>query len=573
MGWSSWSLQSTNYPGVNPGGGGSWISAKNILILAVGADAYRGGVAPIVGAPGCTTKDIVYPDLRTTNGWDSNDKIDYTSPCSQAYANSIANLLASWGVDFLKMDGVGPGSFKGGPNYDNTEDVKAWSTALKGTGRPIQFVISWALSHRQADVWKANTNGWRIDTDVECYCNSIVTWDQSVKGRWNDVVQWIDDAGPGHWNNLDAVDVGVGAMDGITEAERQSYMTLWAVSAAPLFSGDDLTKLDKFGLSLLTNREVIAIDQAAHPARPVSQKTPQQVWHAKNPNGSFTVALFNLGSEPANVTANFRDVGIDGAASVRDVWKGKKLGVLSDHVSATLPAHGSQLLTITPTSLGATAPSVPTTVRATDSTGTSVSLAWKASSPTSGDSSSTSYRIYDAGTEVARTTSTDVTVNGLSPSTGHAFTVQAFVGAESSGPSTALSITTPGAAGRTVHEAEAPENVLEGTASRTGCGGCSGGGKVGNLGGSSSFTFTSVQVPVAGDYLVSIGYVDGGASRQAVFTVNGTSSFGVNFQGSNDNDWDTAQTQNVLVHLDAGVNTIKVGNPDSYVSDLDAVTL
>ena len=71
-------------------------------------------------------------------------------------------------------------------------------------------------------------------------------------------------------------------MDGITDAERQSYMTLWAIEAAPLYSGDDLTKLDPYGLSLLTNDEVIAVDQAGNPARPVSQATDQQVWYARN---------------------------------------------------------------------------------------------------------------------------------------------------------------------------------------------------------------------------------------------------------------------------------------------------
>ena len=100
-----------------------------------------------------------------------------------------------------------------------------------------------------------------------------MTWNNSVKGRWNDVVQWIDDAGPGYWNNLDALNVGVGAMDGITDAERQSYATLWAIESAPLYSGDDLTKLDAYGLSLLTNDEVIAVNQAGNPAKPVDQNS------------------------------------------------------------------------------------------------------------------------------------------------------------------------------------------------------------------------------------------------------------------------------------------------------------
>ncbi len=374
MGWSSWTLQATNYPGVNPDGPASWLNEKNVVAqtdvlaarfkkhgynhinvdagwlssfdeygrpvadakkfphgmkwlgdyvhgkglkygsyLAVGLDlkAYNDGKTPIHNAPGCTTKDIVYPDLRKTNGWDMAYKMNFDNPCSQKYIDSIAQVIAGYGVDFLKLDGVGPGSFKGGEKYDNTSDVKAWNAALKSTGRPIEFLISWALSHRQADVWKANTNGWRVDTDVECYCDTLVTWNQSVKQRWNDVVQWIDDAGPGHWNNLDSLAVGNGQMDGLTEAERQSYMTLWSISSSPLYIGDDLTKIDDYGYRLLTNDEVISINQAGVPARPVDQLSDQQVWYARNRDGSYTVALFNLGSKPAKVTADLGQLGIE----------------------------------------------------------------------------------------------------------------------------------------------------------------------------------------------------------------------------------------------------------------------
>ncbi len=213
MGWSSWSLESTDYPGVNPTGGASWLTEAHVLqqadalsgelkaygydyvnidagwsngfdqygrpvanpttfpdgiayiakhvhaeglklgiYLAVGLApaAYDDGTTPIYGSPGCTTADIVYPDLRLTNGWNSAYQIDYASPCAQDYIDSIANEFASWGVDYLKLDGVGPGSGQGGTDYDNIPDVAAWSQALKATGRPIQFTLSWSLAHADA---------------------------------------------------------------------------------------------------------------------------------------------------------------------------------------------------------------------------------------------------------------------------------------------------------------------------------------------------------------------------------------------------------------------------------------
>jgi hypothetical protein len=417
MGWSSWSMQSSNYPGLNPQGNYSWLTEQHVLqqgtamastlkshgyqyinidagwwrqwdwtpeydaygrpavdaarfpdgigyvaktlhaqglkvgiYMPVGLEkgAYDNGNFPIYGAPGCSTHDIVYPDLRTTNGWDSSYKIDFSNPCSQYYLDSIAREFAGWGIDFLKLDGVGPGSFKSGPNYDNTSDVRAWATALAGSGRNVHFELSWSLNHADVATWQKWSNGWRIDTDVECYCNTLVQWDHSVKQRFTDVLPWTGDARPGGWNDLDSLDVGNGTMDGLTDAERQTYMTLWAIEAAPLYTGDDITSLDSYGRSLLTNDEVIAVDQAGRPARPLSTATPQQVWSVRNRDGSYTVALFNLDAGAATVTANWADLGFSGPATVRDLWQHADLGLHADSISAQLPAHGSMLIRVAP---------------------------------------------------------------------------------------------------------------------------------------------------------------------------------------------------------------------------------
>ncbi|MEV6900971.1 fibronectin type III domain-containing protein [Amycolatopsis sp. NPDC051372] len=630
MGWSSWSLESTNYPGVNPTGGGSWLNEAHVLqqadilaakfkqhgyeyvnidagwvgsfdqygrpvvdakkfpdgmayvadyvhkkglklgsYLAVGLDlkAYNDGNSPIFGTTDCHTRDLVYPDLRQTSGWDNQSyQINFASPCAQAYIQSEADVLAGWGVDFLKLDGVGPGSFKGDAAHDNTPDVKAWSAALKKTGRPMQFVLSWSLSHNQIDTWKANSNGWRIDTDVECYCDTLVTWNNSVKGRWNDVVQYIPDAGPGHWNNLDSLDVGSGKMDGITEAERQSYMTLWAIEAAPLYLGDDLTQLDDYGTKLLTNDEVIAVDQAGVPAKPVSQQSDQQVWYARNADGSYTVALFNLGSAPTSVTANFGDFGLTGAAKAHDLWSHQELGLSNGSFTATLPVHGSKLLRLTP--VNPVQVSAPAVVHGTASTPTSVSLAWDASAgklaPVTG------YDVFAGGHKVASATGTSTTFNGLKPSTSYTFTVVAHdrLG-RSSAASTAVSYVTPAASGPVVYEAE--NGSPGGGATVYDCA-CSGGKKVGYIGGSGLLTMNNIKVAAEGTYLVKLGYVDGDTSRSAVVTVNG-SSFRLPAPGTNDNDWNTARTITVPIYLMAGNNQVIFGNPSDSVFDVDQLTV
>ncbi|MBM0231837.1 hypothetical protein JNW91_08190 [Micromonospora sp. STR1_7] len=330
------------------------IHAKGLkagIYLPVGLEkeAYAGGAAPIWNAPGCTTADIVHQDLRTTNGWDSAYKLNFDNPCAQRYIDSQAQMFADWGYDFLKLDGVGPGSFKSGDNYDNVADVAAWQKAIATTGRPIHLELSWSLDINHAADWKRYSNGWRIDTDVECYCNTLVSWENSVDDRFADAPAWSRKAGPGGWNDLDSLNVGNGEMDGLTKAERQSYATLWAISKSPLYTGDDLTRLDDYGLSLLTNREVIAIDQnGGAPARPVTPTGDQQVWGAKNPDGSYTVALFNLADAPASVTAHWAAFGFTGNASVRDVWNGRNLGPQKNRITAALPAHGSRLFTVRP---------------------------------------------------------------------------------------------------------------------------------------------------------------------------------------------------------------------------------
>jgi hypothetical protein len=636
MGWSSWSLESTGFPGY---GGEDWLTESHVLAqadvvaaklephgydyvnidagwnvdqgtnvfdaygrpvadprkfphgmkyvgdrlhakglkfglyLAVGLyiDAYNDGRTPVAGAPGCTTKDLVYPDLRRTSGWDDvSYQMDWSNPCSQKYIDSVADELASWGVDFLKLDGVGPGSFQGDAAHDNVPDVRAWHTALQATGRPIQLTVSWALSHAQVGVWKANTNGWRIDTDVECYCDSLVTWNNSVKGRFTDVVPWIDDAGPGGWNNLDSLDVGVGAMDGLTDAERQTYATLWAVESAPLYTGDDLTRLDPYGLSLLTNDEVIKVDQAGNPARPLSQATDQQVWYARNADGSVTLALFNLGSGYADVTADLADLGIGGAARVRDLWAHRALGSVSGHLTENLPPHGSRLFTLTPAATGS-APGVPLGVHATAATATSVSLAWQ---PVNSGAATTGYDVWSGGRKVAGTTGAAATVTGLRPATGYSFTVTAHDRrGRSSAAGPAVPLTTPAVGGPTGYEAEDAANTLSGTASVGDCSGCSGGKKVGNLGGSgNSLTFTGVSAPRDGTYLLTLGYVDGDSSRTLVVTVDGTPQR-VPVAGSNDNDWGRAQQVTVPVRLTAGANTVVLGNPDDYAPDVDRISV
>lgn len=318
------------------------------FIPGISAEVYEAEL-PIAGAPECTTGDVVKRPLQQADYWGIGHRIDFSTPCGQAYIDSIADMLGEWGIDFVKFDSVTPGSGIGDLSIDARDDVAAWSTALERNN--IWFELSWALDIRYADFWKEHANGWRVDWDVECYCENeaLTTWD-NISRLFPKAADWWRHAGPGTgWNDFDSLNVGNGAMDGLTKDERRTAATFWAVGAAPMYIGNDMTDLDEYGLELLTNKEVIAVNQAGRPAHPVSTATPRQTWFAVNSDGSVTVAVFNLGRTDADITVSLADLGIDGAAKVRDLWRKKNAGTArGEFVAEDVPIHGARLFTFTP---------------------------------------------------------------------------------------------------------------------------------------------------------------------------------------------------------------------------------
>ncbi|MGO4274201.1 glycoside hydrolase family 27 protein, partial [Paenibacillus sp. TAF58] len=175
---------------------------------------------PIYGTS-CHAQDIVVLPLTTSDYWNIGYKIDFSKPCAQSYINSIADEIASWGVDFVKFDSVTPGSGHNDTSIDARGDVKAWSQAL--APHHIWFELSWALDINYADTWKKYANGWRVDWDIECYCGTagLTNW-ANIARLFPRAAEWWRHAGPGGWNNFDSLNIGNGAMDGITPDERQT---------------------------------------------------------------------------------------------------------------------------------------------------------------------------------------------------------------------------------------------------------------------------------------------------------------------------------------------------------------
>jgi alpha-galactosidase len=293
--------------------------------------------------------DITQQGSTQGKGNERAYRIDYSKPGAKEYIQSYVDLLASWGVDYIKMDFVGPGG--GNVKADNREDLRQWHIALKKNGRPIWVELSNYLSIENVAVWQATSNGWRIESDIESYNRTgkvmLTRWSK-VLDRFKDAPKWASYAGPGGWNDLDSLEIGNGDSDGLTPDERRTVMTLWSISCSPLILGADLTKLDDGDLAILTNPEVLAVDQAGHPATPLTPAGDQQIWRAKNPDGSYAVALFNLGKSDAKISLQWSDLGLTGPASVRDLWAHHDLGKFDLGYEATLATHASQLLQIKP---------------------------------------------------------------------------------------------------------------------------------------------------------------------------------------------------------------------------------
>lgn len=295
--------------------------------------------APILGTD-CTARDIAVKPLTPTNKWGGNWKIDYSKPCAQAYVDSIVARYASWSVDFIKIDGV---------TADNVADIRAWSKAIDHSGRRMWLSASaWPVDIAAADGLKGAANGVRIDTDIECYCETTATWTSSVDDRWSDLPAWLGklDA-PGYLPDLDSMPInnntGSGLQDGIDDTERQSVMTFWSMASSPLYVGGDIWFLDDKAKAILSNPEVVAVDQAAVLPRQL-RSGDTQVWTKRVGNATY-LAVYNLGASRADIPVTFKDLGLSGKRTLRDVVAREDLGTFKKTWTATsVPPHGSRLI-------------------------------------------------------------------------------------------------------------------------------------------------------------------------------------------------------------------------------------
>ncbi|KAI1776954.1 glycoside hydrolase family 27 protein [Hypoxylon cercidicola] len=304
---------------------------------------------------------------------------DYSQPAVQEWHNSVVNQFASWGVDFIKLDYVTPGSPSNGANLppDSSGEVIAYHRAIAQSGREMRLDISWKLDRSQEyfDIWESNADSMRTDQDINNGGQStFVTWDTFQRAIEN-YRQYITTVMQYNttltiYPDMDNLFVGNPAsVSGVTDNERQTIMTHWIGAAANLILGSDLTNLNNFGLNLLTNANAMAVASftARHPMQPRNPGTGNnssqqlQAWIAgPDASGTAVVVITNYGPDQGQggygtslpgmqtVNVSWDDLGISGTFNVRDVWAGEDMGSEDSGLSVQLAEGQSVLYELTP---------------------------------------------------------------------------------------------------------------------------------------------------------------------------------------------------------------------------------
>jgi hypothetical protein len=284
---------------------------------------------------------------QSTCGWNTDMYgVDVTKDGGQAYYDSIAKLYASWGLDFIKADDMFA-------REDHGSEIAALRKALNKTGRPIVLSLSPGTRETtkgefigsQAQMWRVSNDLWDRWIDVQRQFANLASWNPYMKqGNWPDA----DMLPLGH--------IGIRAERGdprmslLTHDEQRTLMTLWSIARSPLMFGGHLPDNDEFTLSLITNEEVLGVNQKSAANKPLFAKGNQVAWVADVPGTKAKyLAVFNTGDAgPEEIQIKWADLGLAGSCAVRDLWEKKDQGSAEGGRSFKVAPHATGLFKITP---------------------------------------------------------------------------------------------------------------------------------------------------------------------------------------------------------------------------------
>ncbi len=264
-------------------------------------------------------------------------------PGSRGYEFQDARTYASWGVDYLKYDWCNTGPSNAEANYTTM------AKALRETGRDIVLSICEWGDNKPRE-WAANIGHlWRTTGDIRD------SWDQDKD--WSHGFLWIldkqvdlwPDSGPNHWNDPDMLEVGNG---GMTATEYRAHFSLWAMLAAPLIAGNDLSTMSSETRDILTNKDVIAVDQdvLGQQARRLVKDGDFEVWVRPLKGGDRAVVLFNRSTATKSMSVDWETLQMPAAmkADVKDLWSKAVTKNVKGKFTADVPSHGAVMIRIMP---------------------------------------------------------------------------------------------------------------------------------------------------------------------------------------------------------------------------------
>lgn len=294
-------------------------------------------------------------DTTDTCPWDPGNFGLEDNAAGQSYYDSMLALYAAWGVDFVKVDCIADHPYK-------ASEIRQIAKAITKTGRPIVLSLSpgptapehgaeirqygqmWRISN---DVW----DGWTFE-----YKRPDDDFPMGVRNIFDRLLPWVGQARDGRWPDADMLPFGmltphpgwgVARKSRLSPEEERTQLTLLAIARSPLILGANLTKLDKTTRALLTNADVIRVDQKTHDNHPVGSLPAgfenARVWIATGAEGQRFLAVFNLDDKPATLETTWDKLGVDaGNHTAHDLWDGHRVNA-SDRLRVSLPPHGSAL--------------------------------------------------------------------------------------------------------------------------------------------------------------------------------------------------------------------------------------
>ncbi|HEX3435331.1 MAG TPA: glycoside hydrolase family 27 protein [Pseudacidobacterium sp.] len=284
--------------------------------------------------------------------WNPDNYGVKANAAGQAYYDSLAKLYAGWGLDFVKVDCIAQ-PYK-------ADEIRMISAALRKSGRPIVLSLSPGPTpieeadnvRKFAELWRISDDFWDIWSKPS---SDQQTFPQSLTQQVSKLAQWSPHVEPGHWPDADMLPLGyLGPKPGwgaprhsrLTEDEARTVITLWSIARSPLVLGANLTQMDGFTESLLTNPEVIAVDQHSAGNTPVIQTATTVVWTAKDSAGKQYVAVFNLSDARQDVSYSWKELGLNGGSyKIRDLWQRKDIRAASE-LKVILAPHASALYSL-----------------------------------------------------------------------------------------------------------------------------------------------------------------------------------------------------------------------------------